>query len=96
MGPPLRLINRHNCHSKAILSMHEPRRFIPWHKDGPAAPRGPAAPPNHHADRNRHKLLTFNRLRSKDQERPSQEAVDHRAGRTYENRPTCSTDITYR
>jgi hypothetical protein len=39
--------------------------------------------------------LTLNHLRSKDQERPSQEAVDHRAGRTYENGPTRSTDLTY-
>jgi hypothetical protein len=60
-----------------------------------------AAPPNRHTGNNRHKELTLNRLRSMDQERPSQEAVDHRAGRTsssgrtYENGPTRSTDLTF-
>jgi hypothetical protein len=95
MGPPVRLINRHNRHSKAILSVPERRRFITRHKGGPAAPRGPAALPNRRADRNQLKLPTFNHLWSKDQERPSQKAVDHRVGRTYENGPTCSTDLTY-
>jgi hypothetical protein len=95
MGPPLRPINRPNRHSKAILSVPGRRRFIPRHTGGPAGPRGPTAPPNCRADRNRLKLPTFNRLRSKDQERPSQEAVDHRADRTYENGPTRSTDLTY-
>jgi hypothetical protein len=56
---------------------------------------GSAAPPNLRADRNRLKLPTFNRIRSKDQERPSQEAVDYRADRTYENGPTRSTNLTY-
>jgi hypothetical protein len=101
MGPPLRLINRHNLHSKTILSIIERRRLITRHEVGPAAPRGLAAPPNRHTSRNQPKEPTFNRLRSKDQERPSQQAVDHRAGRTsssgrtYENGPTLSTDLTY-
>jgi hypothetical protein len=89
MNPPLRAINRHNCHSKAILSVPERRRFIPRHRGGSAAPL------NRHADRNRLKLPTFNRLRSKDQERPSRKVVGHRAGRTYENGPTCSTYLIY-
>jgi hypothetical protein len=101
MGPPLRLINRHNCHSKTILSVTGRRQFIPQLRGGSAAPRGLAAPPNRRADQNRLKLPTFNRLRRKDKERPSQEAVDHRAGcssssgRTCENGPTRSTDLTY-
>jgi hypothetical protein len=101
MGPPLRPINRHNRHTKAILSIPEERQFIPRHRGGSAAPRGLAAPPNRRADQNRLKLPTFKRLRSKDQEHPSKEEVDHRAGRssssgrTYENRPTRSTDLTY-
>jgi hypothetical protein len=95
MGPPLRPINRHNRHSKTILSVTERMRFIPRLRGGPAVPIRPTAPPNRRADRNRLKLKTFNRLRSKDQERPSQEAVDHRAGHTYENGPTRSTDLTY-
>jgi hypothetical protein len=100
MGPLLRPINPHNHHSKAILSVLERRRFIPRRRGGPAIPRGPIAPPNRRADRNRHKLPTFNRLRSKDQERPIREAMDHRASRTsssnrtYENGPTRSTDLT--
>jgi hypothetical protein len=95
MGPLVRLINCHNRHSKAILSIPKRRRFIPQHRGGPAAP------PNRRADRNRHKLPTFNHLRSKDQERPSREAVDHRvdhtpsSSRTYENWPTCSNDLTF-
>jgi hypothetical protein len=62
---------------------------------------GPATPPNRPADQNRLKLPTFNCLRSKDHERPSEDAGDHRAGhtsssiRTYENGPTHSTDLTY-
>jgi hypothetical protein len=101
MGPPLRPINRHNRHSKAILSVLGRRCFIPRHWGGPAAPRGLAAPPNRRADRNRLKSPTFNRLRSKDQERPNREAMGHRARRTsssgctYENGPTRSTDLTY-
>jgi hypothetical protein len=101
MGPPLRPINHHNHHSKAILSVTKWRRFISRLRGGPVAPRGLAAPPNRHTDQNRHKEPTLNRLRSKDQERPSQEAVDHRvgrtssSGRTYENVPTRSTDLTY-
>jgi hypothetical protein len=101
IGPPLRPINHHNRNSKAILSVTKWRRFIPRLRGGPAAPRGPAAPPNRHNDQNRRKELTLNRLRSKDQECPSQEAVDHRAGhtpwsgRTYENGTTLSTDLTY-
>jgi hypothetical protein len=102
MGPPLRPINCHNRHSKTILSVTEQRRFIPRLRGGPVAPRDLAAPPSLRADQNRLKLPTFNRLRSKDQELPSHEAVDHRAGRTsssgrtYENGPTRSTDLTYR
>jgi hypothetical protein len=99
MGPPLRSINRHNCHSKTILSVPGRRWFIPRHRGGTAAPRGPAAPPNRRADQNRLKLPTFNRLRSKDQECPIQGAVDHRAdctsssGHTYEKGPM--RDLTY-
>jgi hypothetical protein len=95
MGPPLWPINHNNRHSKAIFSIPERRRFIPRHRGGPAAP------PNRHADWNRLKLPTFNRLRSKDQECPSQEAVHHRvgrtssSGRTYENGPTRSIYLTY-
>jgi hypothetical protein len=95
MGPPLRPINRHNRHSKTIMSITKRRWFIPRLRGGPAAP------PNRHTGRNRPKELTLNRLRSKDQERPSQEAVDHRAGRTsssgrtYENGPMRSTNLTY-
>jgi hypothetical protein len=80
---------------------HQRRRFIARLKGGPATPRGPAAPPNCHTDQNRCKEPTLNRLRSKDQERPSREVVDHRAsrtspsGRTYENGPTPSIDLTY-
>jgi hypothetical protein len=97
-GPTL---NRHNRYSKSILSVTKRRWFIPRLRGGPATPRGPAAPPNRHTGKNRRKEPTLNRLRSKDQERPSQEAVDHRAGRaspsgrTYENGPTSSTDLTY-
>jgi hypothetical protein len=100
MGPLVRPINRHNRHSKAILGVPERRRFIPRQRGGPAAPKRLDAPPNGCADRNRHKIPTFNHLRSKDQERPSREAVDHRAdrtsssGRTYENGPTRSIDLT--
>jgi hypothetical protein len=95
MGPPLQPINRHNHHSKTILSVTEQRRFIPRLRGAPAAP------PNRHADQSRLKLPTFNRFRCKDQERPSQKTMDHRAGRTsssghtYENGPTRSTDLTY-
>jgi hypothetical protein len=95
MGPPLRSINRHNRHSKSILSITKWTRFIPRLRGGPAAP------PNHHIGQNWHKEPTLNRHRSKDQERPSREAVDHKAGRTsssgrtYENGPTPSTDLTY-
>jgi hypothetical protein len=101
MGPPVRPINRHNCHSKSIMSVTKRRRFIPRLRGGPVAPRGPAATPNCHTRQNRRKEPTLNRLRSKDQERPSQETVDHRAdripwsGHTYENGPTPSTDLTY-
>jgi hypothetical protein len=101
MGPPLRPINRHNRHSETIVSVTEQRRFIPRLRGGPATPRGSAARPNRRADQIRLKLPTFNRLRSKNQEHPSQEAVDHRVGRTsssgctYENGPTHSTDLTY-
>jgi hypothetical protein len=101
MGPPLWPINRHSRHSKIILSVTWRRRFMPHLRGGPDAPRGSAAPPNRHADQNRLKLPTFNCIRSKDQERPGQEAVDHRAnrtsssGHTIENGPTCSTDLTY-
>jgi hypothetical protein len=62
---------------------------------------GPVAPPNRHTRQNRRKEPILNRLRSKDQERPSQEAVVHRAGHTpwsgctYENGPTPSTDLAY-
>jgi hypothetical protein len=73
----------------AILSVTKRRRFIPWLRGGPAAP------PNRHTGQNQCKEPTLNRLRSKDQERPSQDAVDHRVGRTYENGPTCSTNLTY-
>jgi hypothetical protein len=95
MGPPLRLINHHNHHSKSILSVTKRRRFIPRLRGGPTAP------PNRHTGPNRRKEPTLNRLRSKDQERPSQEVVDHKAGRTspsgrtYENGPTRSTNLTY-
>jgi hypothetical protein len=82
MGPPLRPINRHNSHSKTILSVTERRRFIPRLRGEPAAPRGPAAHPSRRANQNRLKLPTFNHLRSKDHERPSREVLDHRAGRT--------------
>jgi hypothetical protein len=51
-------------------------------RGGLAAPRRPTTPPNRHTGQNRRKEPTLNRLRSKDQERPSQEAVDHRAGHT--------------
>jgi hypothetical protein len=101
MGPPLLLINCHNRQTKAIMSVPEWSRFIPRHRGGSAPPRGPSTPPNRHADQNWLKLPTFNLLRSKDQEHPSQEVVDHRAvhtsssGRTYENGPTHSTDLTY-
>jgi hypothetical protein len=96
MGPPLRPINRHNSHSKTILCVTKRKRFIPPHRGGSAAP------PNLHTNQNWCEALTLNRLRSKNQERPSQEAMDHRAGRTpwsartYENGPTHSTDLTYR
>jgi hypothetical protein len=96
MGPPPRPINCHNCHSKTILSVTGQRRFITRLGVGPAAPRGPAAPPNRHTDR-----TDPQPPRSKDQERPSREAVDHRADRTpwsgciCENGPTRSTDLTY-
>jgi hypothetical protein len=76
MGPPLQPINRHNRHSKTILSVSEQRRFIT------RLVVGLAAPPNRHTGQNRRKKATLNRLRSKDQERPSREAVDHKAGRT--------------
>jgi hypothetical protein len=66
MGPLVRPLNRHNHHSEVILCVPERRRFITWHGGGTAVPRGP----------------THNRLRSRDQERPSREAVDHRADRT--------------
>jgi hypothetical protein len=82
MGPPLWLINCHNRHSESILSVTKQRWFIPRLRGGPAAPRGPATPPNRHTGQNRRKEPTLNRLRSKDQERPSQEVVDHRAGCT--------------
>jgi hypothetical protein len=100
MGPLVRPVNRHNYHSKAILGVLERRRFIQRHRGGPAALRGSVAPSNRSADRNRHKIPTFNLLTSKDQEHPSREAVDHRAGRTcssgrtYENGPTHPTDLT--
>jgi hypothetical protein len=48
MGPPLRLTNCHNHHSKSILSVTKWRRFIPWLRGGPAASRGSTAPPNRH------------------------------------------------
>jgi hypothetical protein len=88
---------------RAILSVTKRRRFIPRLRGGPDAPRGPAAPPNRHTGQYRRKEPTLNRLGSKDQERerPSQEEVDHRAGRTsssgraYENGPTPSTDLAY-
>jgi hypothetical protein len=95
MRPPLRPINCHNRDSKTILSVTGRRRFIPQLRGGLAAP------PNRHTSQNQRKEPTLNRLRSKDQERPSQEAVDHRdgrtssSGRTYENGPTHSTDLTY-
>jgi hypothetical protein len=89
MGPPLRPINCHNRHSKAILSVTKRRWFILRLRGGPAAP------PNSHTGQNRRKEPILNRIGSKDQERPSQEAVDHRAGSTYENEPTRSTDLTY-
>jgi hypothetical protein len=79
MGPPLRSINRHNRHSKSILSVTKRRRFIQWLRGGPAAPRGLAAPPNCHTGQKQCKEPTLNRLRSKDQERPRKEAVDHKA-----------------
>jgi hypothetical protein len=60
MGPLVRPINRHNRHCKAILGIPEQRRIIPWHRGGPAAPRGSAAPPNCRVGRNRprHRPLT--------------------------------------
>jgi hypothetical protein len=76
MGPPLRPVNNHNRHSKSILSVTKQKRFILRLRGGPAAP------PNRHTGQNRHKELTLNLFRSKDQERPSQEAVDHSVGRT--------------
>jgi hypothetical protein len=100
-GPPLRPINHHNCHSKTILSVTKRRRFIPRLRGGTTAPRGSAAPFNRHTGQNRRKEPTLNRLRSKDQERPSQKVVDKRvsctpwSNRTYENGPTRSTDLTY-
>jgi hypothetical protein len=102
MGPPLQAINRNNHHSKTIQSVTGRRRLIPRLRGGPTSPRRLAAPPNRRADQNRLKLPTFNLLRSKDQGRPSQEAVHHRAGRTsssgrtYENGPTQSTSLTYK
>jgi hypothetical protein len=95
MGPPLRPINRQNRHSKSILSVTKRRRFIPRLRGGPAAP------PNHHTCQNWCTESTLDHLRSKDQEHLSQEAVDHRAGRTssssrtYENGPMPWTDLTY-
>jgi hypothetical protein len=47
MSPLVRLINRHNLYSKAILGVPERRQFITRHRVGPAAP------PNHHARWNR-------------------------------------------
>jgi hypothetical protein len=44
--PPVRMINRHNCHSKAILGIPERTRFITRLGVGTTTPRGPAAPPN--------------------------------------------------
>jgi hypothetical protein len=64
--PPLQPINHYNRHSKSILSVTKRRRFIPRLKGGSAAP------PNRHIGQNRRKEPTLNRLRSKDQERPSQ------------------------
>jgi hypothetical protein len=61
---------------RPILSVTKRRRFIPRLRGGPAAPL------NRHTGQNRRKEPTLNRLRSKDQERRSQEAVDHRASRT--------------
>jgi hypothetical protein len=101
MGPPLRPINHHNRHSKSILSVTKQRWFIPWLRGGSAAPRGPIAPPNHHTGQYQCKEPTLNRLRSKDQECPSQEVVDHKAGRTSSSGCTCDigptrlTDLTY-
>jgi hypothetical protein len=94
MGPLVRLINRHNRHSKAILGIPERRRFITRLGIGPAAPRGPTAPPNRHTGRNRPKAPTLNRLRSSDQRCPSREAVDHMAGRTSSSDRTCENGLT--
>jgi hypothetical protein len=76
MGPLVRPINHHNCHSQAILGIPERRRFITRH--GVWA----TAPPNRHIGRNRPKEPTLNRLRSSEQEHPRREAADHKAGRT--------------
>jgi hypothetical protein len=99
MGPLVRPINHHNRHSKAILGVPGWRQFITRHEVGPIAPRGLAAPPNRHTRRNRPKAPTLNRLRGNDQGRPRREAADHRAGctpwsgRTFDIRPTRSTDL---
>jgi hypothetical protein len=61
---------------------HQAKVVYPTVRGGPTAPRGSAAPPNRHTSQNRRKEPTLNRLRCKDQERPSQEAVDHRVGCT--------------
>jgi hypothetical protein len=54
-GPTL---NRHNRHSKSILSVTKRRRFIPHLRGGSATPRGPVAPPNRHTGQNRCKEPT--------------------------------------
>jgi hypothetical protein len=96
-GPTSSADQLHNRHSKAVMSVPVRRRFLQWHRGGPTAP------PHRRADRDRHKILTFNRLMCKVQECLSREAVDHRAnrtsssGHTYENGPTrSSTSLAYK
>jgi hypothetical protein len=83
MGPLVRPINHHNCHSKAILGIPERRWFITRHRVGPAAP------PNRHTRRNRPMEQTLNHLRSNDLEHTRREAVNHRASRTPGSGRTC-------
>jgi hypothetical protein len=68
MGPPLRLINRHNRHSKIILSVTKQRRFIPRlevgrpHLEG--RPHLPTAIPAKTDARNRPSTVSGARIRS--------------------------------
>jgi hypothetical protein len=53
MGPLVRMLNRHNSHSEAILGIPKRKRCITRHGGGPVAPRGPATPIHSRAGQNR-------------------------------------------